>query len=101
MFPGPGSPLERETMPPIRPVWLVALSAVSIIAGMAGCHGDSDKSRERSDEARPVRVIAAETGARPRAITATGTLAAEQQVVLGMKTPGRLSEITVDLGSRV
>ena len=31
----------------------------------------------------------------------TGTLAAEEQVVLGLKVAGRLSEIPVDLGSRV
>ncbi len=31
----------------------------------------------------------------------TGTLAAEQEIILGMKVAGRLSEITVDLGSPV
>jgi RND family efflux transporter MFP subunit len=34
-------------------------------------------------------------------VGATGTLAAEDQVVLGAKVVGRLSEISVDLGSRV
>ena len=37
----------------------------------------------------------------PRTVSATGTLAAEDQVVFGAKVVGRLSEITVDLGSRV
>ena len=36
-----------------------------------------------------------------RTVSATGTLAAEDQVVLGAKVVGRLSEISVDLGSRV
>ena len=31
----------------------------------------------------------------------TGTLAAEQDIVLGMKVAGRIAEITVDLGSPV
>jgi RND family efflux transporter MFP subunit len=34
-------------------------------------------------------------------VAATGTLAADDQVVLGAKVAGRVAEITVDLGSRV
>jgi RND family efflux transporter MFP subunit len=36
-----------------------------------------------------------------RSITVTGTLAAEDQVALGFKVPGRLAEVSVDLGSPV
>jgi RND family efflux transporter MFP subunit len=36
-----------------------------------------------------------------RTVTATGTLAADEQVVLGTKVIGRLAEISVDLGSLV
>ena len=36
-----------------------------------------------------------------RAITVTGTLAAEEQVTLSMKVTGRLQDLYVDLGSRV
>ena len=36
-----------------------------------------------------------------RTIVATGTLAADEQVVLGTKVVGRLAEVTVDLGSLV
>jgi RND family efflux transporter MFP subunit len=36
-----------------------------------------------------------------RTVSATGTLAAQDQVVLGAKVAGRLSQISVDLGSRV
>jgi len=50
---------------------------------------------------REVRVIPAATEMLPRTVAATGTLAADEQVVLGTKVPGRLAEITVDLGSRV
>ena len=45
---------------------------------------------------REVRVIAAATEMLPRTVAATGTLAADEQVVLGTKVPGRLAEITVD-----
>ena len=36
-----------------------------------------------------------------RLVSASGTLAAEDQIILGTKVIGRLGEITVDLGSRV
>jgi RND family efflux transporter MFP subunit len=36
-----------------------------------------------------------------RSITVTGTLAADDQVVLGFKVAGRVAEVRVDLGSRV
>ena len=36
-----------------------------------------------------------------RAVSVTGTLAAEEQVTLSLKVTGRLSELFVDLGSRV
>ena len=37
----------------------------------------------------------------PDVVAVSGTLAAEEQVVLGMKVAGRLGEIAVDLGSQV
>jgi RND family efflux transporter MFP subunit len=36
-----------------------------------------------------------------RSVTVTGTLAAEEQVMLSLKVTGRLEELSVDLGSRV
>jgi multidrug efflux pump subunit AcrA (membrane-fusion protein) len=50
---------------------------------------------------RSVRVIPAAQDTVARGSVVTGTLAAEDQVVLGFKVNGRLSEIAVDLGSRV
>jgi multidrug efflux pump subunit AcrA (membrane-fusion protein) len=50
---------------------------------------------------RLVRVIPAAQETVARGTVVTGTLAAEDQVVLSFKVSGRLSEITVDLGSRV
>lgn len=49
----------------------------------------------------PVRVVPAMEERAAGVVVASGTLAAEEQVVLGMKVAGRLAEITVDLGTRV
>lgn len=51
--------------------------------------------------ARAVRVVPAAETTVARTVTATGTLAADEQVVLGTKVIGRLAEISVDLGSLV
>jgi RND family efflux transporter MFP subunit len=37
----------------------------------------------------------------PRTVVASGTLAADEQMVLGVKVAGRLAELGIDLGSRV
>jgi membrane fusion protein, multidrug efflux system len=50
---------------------------------------------------RAVRVVAAAQEHVPRTVTVTGTVAADEQVLLGTKVAGRLQELTVDLGSRV
>jgi RND family efflux transporter MFP subunit len=50
---------------------------------------------------RQVRVVPAAEEAVARGTTVTGTLAAEEQIVLSFKVAGRLSELAVDLGSRV
>ncbi len=52
----------------------------------------------------PVRSVrlAAALGARlPRTVAVAGTLAADEQVALGLKVAGRLERMAVDLGSRV
>jgi RND family efflux transporter MFP subunit len=48
-----------------------------------------------------VRIVPAMEERAAGVVVASGTLAAEEQVVLGMKVAGRLAEITVDLGTRV
>jgi RND family efflux transporter MFP subunit len=53
------------------------------------------------DEPKPVRLAAAVSGTLPVTVTATGTLAAEDQVVLNTKVAGRLRDLPVDLGSVV
>ncbi|MFN7945950.1 MAG: efflux RND transporter periplasmic adaptor subunit [Blastocatellia bacterium] len=51
--------------------------------------------------ARKVRLIAAAERAVPRLVTAPGTLAADEQISLGFKVAGRVSQLKVDLGSFV
>ena len=70
---------------------------------VTACVGDTaaTRAREEGNGERTVRVVSAERGTLPRVVVVTGTLAAEEQVVLGLKVAGRLSEIPVDLGSRV
>jgi RND family efflux transporter MFP subunit len=65
-----------------------------LLAGalLAGCGGDAP---------REVRVAPAAEGSVARTIVVTGTLAAEERVVLSLKVPGRVAELAVDLGSPV
>jgi RND family efflux transporter MFP subunit len=81
--------------------------AVSLLALLAvGCTGESKASQEKQAAASPppprqVRVIDAVEERVARTVFATGTLAAEDQVVVGTKVPGRLADISVDMGTRV
>src|SRR4026209_520632 len=50
---------------------------------------------------RRVAVIAAVEKPIEQIVTVTGTLAAEQEIVLGLKVAGRISELPLDLGSTV
>ncbi|MGH8545823.1 MAG: biotin/lipoyl-binding protein, partial [Gammaproteobacteria bacterium] len=84
-----------------RPASLVILLVGAAI--LAGCEGDAPATAVPEDmtPARQVRVVlAAETEA-ARIVSASGTLAADDRIILGTKVVGRLGEISVDLGSRV
>jgi multidrug efflux pump subunit AcrA (membrane-fusion protein) len=87
-----------------------ALIAVAVLASvLAGCRDESavvtaqekPKSASPGAPAREVRVTLAAERTQMRTVSAPGSLAADEQVVLGTKVVGRLAEITVDLGSRV
>jgi RND family efflux transporter MFP subunit len=78
--------------------------AVAVVAAaLAGCGSEPSAGAlpETADEPRQVRVAAATKTRVARTVSATGTLAADDQIILGTKAVGRLSEINVDLGSRV
>jgi RND family efflux transporter MFP subunit len=90
---------------PIRSGALCVLVAACIAA--AGCQQEipatagPKKPDPASPAARAVRVVPAAETMVARTVTASGTLAADEQVVLGTKVIGRLAEISVDLGSLV
>jgi RND family efflux transporter MFP subunit len=71
-------------------------------AVLAAC-GDTPATAvpQNTTPARQVRVVAAAETQAARVVSASGTLAAEDQIILGTKVIGRLGEISVDLGSRV
>lgn len=81
---------------------LALASSGLIVLLFSGCSGAGTGGGARSDKlaAKQVRVVRAAAKPAPRVVTVTGTLAAQEQVVLGMKVAGRLAEINVDLGSR-
>ena len=89
---------------------LVALTLGCVVLGAAACNVETSASQPPTKQpskagaaapARPVKVVVALQESVPRTVVATGTLAAEDQVVLGVKVAGRLGELLVDLGTRV
>ena len=81
--------------------------ALGLALLLTGCQGqgsvgaEAQKSKPAGPPPREVKVTPAAERTVARTVTATGTLAADDQVVLGTKVAGRLAEITVDLGTRV
>jgi RND family efflux transporter MFP subunit len=89
---------------PVRPLILVTL----VTLGLLGCRGELPASAQEKPKAQPagppareVRVVPAAERSLPRTVATTGTLAAEDQVTLSAKVPGRVENIDIDLGSRV
>jgi membrane fusion protein, multidrug efflux system len=86
-----------------------ALSALAIALALlfSGCQNqpavgaEEQKNKPAGPPPREVKVTPAAERTVARAVSATGTLAADDQVVLGTKVAGRLAEIAVDLGTRV
>jgi len=86
-----------------------ALTAVALALTLllSGCQdqpavgAEEAKAKPAGPPPREVKVAPAAERTIARTVTATGTLAADDQVVLGTKVAGRLTEITVDLGTRV
>jgi RND family efflux transporter MFP subunit len=87
----------------MRPDWL---AVPLLVLCAASCTGESKAAQDKQAAASPapprqVRVVDATEARVARTIVATGTLAAEDQVVVGTKVPGRLADISVDMGTRV
>jgi RND family efflux transporter MFP subunit len=81
------------------------LPSLLLLALFSGCGQDSTATasadKTAAPRARDVRVVPAAEVRVPRTVAVTGTLAAEDQVVLSLKVTGRLSDLMVDLGSPV
>jgi RND family efflux transporter MFP subunit len=89
--------------------WFLVLALA--LGSLAACRGELPASaaqeKPKAGQAAPgappreVRVVSAAERAMPRTVSATGTLAAEEQITLSAKVAGRVAKIDVDLGTRV
>lgn len=85
----------------LRRSHLAIATAGLLLAGCGSETASRAQQRGQPEGPRQVRVVAAEEAALPEVVPVSGTLAAEEQLELALKVPGRLAEIAVDLGSRV
>jgi RND family efflux transporter MFP subunit len=87
--------------------YVLTAFALGLSLLLSGCQGqgsvgaEEQKNKPAGPPPREVKVMPAAERTVARTVSATGTLAADDQVVLGTKVAGRLAETTVDLGTRV
>ena len=67
----------------------------------AGIESAGKNVKAPAPDLRKVNTIVASQKPIEQLVVVTGTLAAEQEIVLGLKVPGRISDLPVDLGSTV
>ncbi len=82
--------------------WLPGL--LTALVAVAGCNGESPataSAQKAPPPPREVQLVSAVETRMPRTVVVTGTLAAEDQIILALKVAGRLAHLGVDLGSRV
>ena len=79
----------------------LSVSGCGTSPGTAASIESSGKGTPDNDSSRRVNVIAAIEKPVEQLVTVTGTLAAEQEIVLGLQVAGRISELRLDLGSSV
>jgi RND family efflux transporter MFP subunit len=82
---------------------LYTIILFSMIA-FVSCQSDTSarSSREKAEKsAKTVKVTRVQEGKLARTVGVSGTLAAEEEVVLSLKVTGRVRDILVDLGSKV
>lgn len=74
-----------------------------LLAGIAACGGGQPQGAAGgpSRPPRPVQLVAVGTAELPRHLAATGALAAQEELVLGLEVGGRLATLAVDVGDRV
>lgn len=79
--------------------FLVILATLTAACGGPSAAAPRGTSSETDDKA--VRVVRVQATPLDRSVSVTGTLAAEEQVMLSLKVTGRLEELLADLGSAV
>ncbi|HEU5196231.1 MAG TPA: efflux RND transporter periplasmic adaptor subunit [Methylomirabilota bacterium] len=83
------------------------LVMISLAVLLSGCRGETVASADQpkpKPQALPAKEVAVKPAAErtlAKTVAATGTLAADEQVVLGTKVAGRVAEVSVDLGTPV
>ncbi|MGH7264532.1 MAG: efflux RND transporter periplasmic adaptor subunit [Candidatus Rokuibacteriota bacterium] len=88
---------------------LAAVGLAAVVLTGAACDRQESAARTAGGPSgtpqaaapRQVRVVAALEERLPVTVAVTGTLAADQEILVGFKVAGRVAELTVDLGSRV
>lgn len=80
-----------------------ALIALGLLAPalLGGCKGEVAKPEKASEAPKQVVLVAAQQRSLERSLEVSGTLAADELVVVAVKVPGRLASIAVDLASPV
>lgn len=90
-----------------RKLGATALSLLCVAWAQVGCSGEAagagaqGSSRVAEGQPRDVTLIAVERRKLDKVVALTGTLAADEQVTVGVNVAGRLASIAVDLGSVV
>src|SRR5262249_16529903 len=98
--------VESRTVKFVKPLLILFITCFSLSAcnTAPGAAATSDRNSHGERGATPVRQVqttTAEEKSIDQIVVVTGTLAADQEVVLGFKVAGRLADIPVDLGSSV
>src|SRR5438046_4825641 len=92
---------------PLLRIKIILLSAAALcLAGVAGCKSDypsSGKAASPDSKSQPLQVKTVKVTELPigETVTVNGTLVAYDHTTVGVKVPGRIQTVTVDLGSVV
>ena len=73
----------------------------SLLALSCSKQGNGMEQTNSAAAGKKVKVVRALKTTVPRTVSVSGTLAAEEEIVLSMKVPGRVQSVFVDLGSPV
>jgi multidrug efflux pump subunit AcrA (membrane-fusion protein) len=82
-------------------ITLLCASGCGTAPGAAATADTKGRGDHAAGPVRQVQISIAEEKSLDQLVVVTGTLAADQQVVLGFKVSGRLADIPVDLGTSV